>query len=439
MLKYLPGALRMPNQLATNLKYMNLGYSDYEAKANNNFLKLVAESKNYIPDEFNFKGRKYKKVVENTNLYQNLKQMPKGLVQFTNIEAHPYMVHYMRRSFDTKLLANEDFKQKKLFQNIHDPLNKKNICPQVAKVETQKLKKESQESHLKGLNTKDNRSWRKWLYNSCVEALNEGILNVQAKIILDNVVSEEEKVAKFEEELQVYLNCVKDVQKLDRDFRFSLVIKGAQEEHINQFYPRIQAITNECKDLIVGFENHEYPTRQTVSADGRNVSLTLSDNKSEINDHVIDYLLVKCPKIGHGINQIKNSSAFEDMKERNIYMEASIEANPHNIDGHQIMKFNTNNFMSHHPIVNFLQKAQQTQQHQEQTAQHQEDPSSDLRFVTWDFFGAAFSMEFDLYDFKKVCLNSITSNDISEEAKQNLKKGWELRWNKYVRQLCASE
>lgn len=306
----------------------------------------------------------------------------------------------------------------------------------MTKLEKQKKIKQSQESHLKGLNTRDNKSWRKWLYNSCVEALNEGILNVQAKIILDNVASEEEKLSKFEQELQVYLNCVKEVQQLDKDFRFSLVIQGAQEEHINQFYPKIQAVTNECKDLIVGFENHSYPSSPSQNTVGENnVSLTLhnSDNQAEINDHVIDYLLVKCPKIGHGINQIKHSNFFEGMKENNIYVEASIEPKPQNVDGQQVMRFNSHT-NAHHPLVNFLQNVQKKQQ----TTHHHEDPATDLKFVTWDFFTAAFSMDFDLYDFKKVCMNSINSSDISEEAKLNLKKGWELRWNKYVKQLCSN-
>jgi hypothetical protein len=467
MLKHLPGGLRFSNQLGANLKYMNIGFANVEDKANHNFLKLVEGAKAVIPEEFNFKGRKYRKPVENSKLYHTLKHMPKGLIQFTNTEMHPYIKHYMRRSFDYKVLVNDDLKQKKLFQNLHDPKlqQSRNLRPHYNALKaTVSLDKDHDstvnQNHklLKDLSSEDNKSWRRWLYNSCVEALNEGILNVQAKIVLDNVQDEQAKLTRFEEELEVYLNCVKQVQKLDTDFRFSLMVHGAHEEHILN---KVEEITSQYQDLIIGFdlpstapestlenETSELATRlSSTKAEGKHVNLTLhnSESKSEIGDNVIDYLLVKCPKIGHSINLIKHSAFFEDMKKKNICVEASIEANP--VNHHQSIKFNHDSGHHHHPLVSFLQKAatqpnhlhhhqpHHNTHHHQSHHHHAEEYTTDLKFVTWDFFTAAFSMEFDLYDFKKVCINSITSSDMREDAKQHLKHGWEHRWNKFVKQI----
>jgi len=242
----------------------------------------------------------------------------------------------------------------------------------------------------------------------------------------------------------VYLNCVQEVQKLDNDFTFSLLIQGPHENHSDEFYPKIEEITQRYQDLIIDFEMApkesihsslestevtELPVHfGTPKVESKNVSLTLhnSESKSEINDSVIDYLLVKCPKIGHSINLIKHSAFFDDAKKKNICVEASIEPSPHS---RQSMKFTPDH--GHLPLVTFLQKAN-TQQISN------EEYNSEVKFVTWDFFTASLAMEFDLYDFKKVCINSITSSNINEDAKQNLKKGWELRWNKYIKQIAGN-
>jgi len=56
-------------------------------------------------------------------------------------------------------------------------------------------------------------------------------------------------------------------------------------------------------------------------------------------------------------------------------------------------------------------------------------------FLNWDFYACAFSMEFDLFDFKKICNDSIECSCLEKDVKEKLRQAWEKRWEEFVNHI----
>lgn len=56
-------------------------------------------------------------------------------------------------------------------------------------------------------------------------------------------------------------------------------------------------------------------------------------------------------------------------------------------------------------------------------------------YVNYDFFICAQAMEFDLKDFKRVCLNSLECSLLTEEEKNKAIEYWKSQWDLFIKQI----
>ena len=141
------------------------------------------------------------------------------------------------------------------------------------------------------------------------------------------------------------------------------------------------------------------------------------ESLSITNDNLMDLILLKSPRIGHGLNLSKHSYMMDTIKKHQI----CIEANPLS---NQILGYTTD--LRLHPLITYLNYGLKV------SISSDDDGLFGTNLASWDFFACAFSMEFSIFDFKKVCNDSIESSCINEEDKKRLKIEWEMRWNEYL-------
>jgi len=285
--------------------------------------------------------------------------------------------------------------------------------------------------------------WKELVHESFVDAINEGIINLQARLFVGHILSENGDVLGLEQEMQIYTDCLKQANKIDPHFTFSIIVQGLRtwnSDMIKDCLAKAYDAKKKYPHLIIGFDLVDDETKVKACDYGEilfehmklqeheEVKLPFllhgGETLSESNDNLIDLLVLKCPRVGHGINLIKHSYLLEEFKKEKVCIEASPISN-------QVLNFVSD--LRHHPLRTFLNYGVRV------SISSDDDGVFDTGFLTWDFFACAVSMDFNLSDFKIVCNDSIEASCLGEDQKGNLMAEWEYRWTHFIEELLEQE
>jgi len=183
------------------------------------------------------------------------------------------------------------------------------------------------------------------VYASFVDAINEGIQNLQARVFIGFVVDEEDKPIGVDAEMAIYERCIKAAQKIDPDFTFHLIIQGLRfwdNKKLKEYVDEAYEAKKKYKDLVIGFDlvSEEANRKAQDFAEVFMDHLKIQDDAEHQmpfifhggecleleNDNLFDLILMKSPRIGHGINLIKHSYMFDLVKKNNICIEGILSA-----------------------------------------------------------------------------------------------------------------
>ena len=176
----------------------------------------------------------------------------------------------------------------------------------------------------------------KYIKLHVIDALNssidEGILIFQGRAVLGNIVDNETgKHIPISKELDIYLEALDEVRKREPKFQFNiiyLIFRNSTHEHLKFSLDTFLDLkkVEKYRDFLIGFDLVGDELLQKSDQFGsilldykkRNKDLEFylhaGESMFEENDNLIDNFILECPRFGHGINLIKHSYLFDEIK-----------------------------------------------------------------------------------------------------------------------------
>ena len=449
---------------AHRIKYNFKSMHDKEIEAGIKFLKIVEKVRKELPLSFHLNARSEKAIVEGSTLYSILKQMPKGSLHHTHIICHPKADRYVSLVQKYPIYMNQETKQINLFYGLPPDEKWVKLADLRAKsdnieqfdqklresfymTESDRLGETFSNFNFKIMNRVSIDKYRELaqdlIHNSCIDAIDDGIMNLQIKDFIGMILHEDGKPITLEEQIEIYTKSIENAKKIDPHFSLSIILQGRRiwdTDILKNYLDKAYEAKKKYPDLIIGFDLVDDESKKKA----KDFAEILYDHQKiqqeemidfpyilhggecieEHNDNLIDLLLLKCPRVGHGINLIKHSHLFEDYRRQNI----CIEANPLS---NQIMNYVGD--LRYHPLKTFLNYGLKV------SINSDDDGIFETSFLTWDFFVCAVSMEFNLFDFKKVCQFSIEHSCLGNDRIEAMFKIWESRWQSFINDLLIAD
>ncbi len=155
--------------------------------------------------------------------------------------------------------------------------------------------------------------------------------------------------------------------------------------------------------------------RQVYDVD---VPLCLHDGESDWNlDNLYDAVTLRSARVGHGFNLYRYPAVQRAMKEQNMCMEINPLSN-------QILGYVRD--LRVHPAVGYLAQGIQC-------SISSDDPAVfDYTGVTYDYWTIFLAWELDLRSLKKLAMNSITYSLLNDDEKKAALQVWESRWDDFI-------
>ncbi|WKN46237.1 hypothetical protein [Tunicatimonas pelagia] len=155
--------------------------------------------------------------------------------------------------------------------------------------------------------------------------------------------------------------------------------------------------------------------RQVYDVD---VPLCLHDGESDWDlGNLYDAVTLRSVRVGHGFNLYRYPAVQQAIKQQNI----CIEVNPLS---NQILGYVRD--LRVHPAVGYLAEGIQC-------SISSDDPAVfDYTGITYDYWTIFLAWELDLRSLKKLAMNSITYSLLNDEEKKRAMQVWESRWNGFI-------
>jgi adenosine deaminase CECR1 len=442
---------------------------EIETKANEKFLHMVKNTD--LKEDFHSNAMNYFKEAQESKLFQVIDKMPKGGLLHHHFTIHPEykylasialeednayinMIEGTIRLFPSPSDVPENFI--KIKNNSDHKFNEETLKPYFTYSE-EDSKKVDYWMHFgrkiyNGLelviNTKYFKQYCLKLFNDC---LDEGILIYQGRH-LPNFVSEYGSVGKFislDEEIKIILEAYEEIKKRNSLFTLNIIIVGFRfspldviSQILNQTL-NLKLKSEEYDNLIIGFDlvGDELLSESKVFAPllsefkdkvqrdhpklNFNYYLHAGEEVSMSNDNLVDCILLKTPRIGHGLNLVNHLYLLDDFKKLDICIECNPLSN---------LLLNRTQDLRFHPIKMFLDYGLKV-------CINSDDDGvfGTGSLLNFDFFICAFSSKFDLFDFKQVILNSINHSGMSKEKIDEIKEDVLKSWKSFITVLSEEK
>lgn len=434
-----------------------------ELKANEKFLKLVNTSKEQIDKNFHFDAIDYYQEVQSLPLFKLTYSMPKG-----GLLHHHFIVHGGPEYY-SKIIIEEDLCCINIEEESLILLNENQTMPNnytrvkdnsevtvehlqsvfhFNKVDKEKVnyweifsKKIFNMKNI-SLNSKYYKSYLLKTFNDCID---EGMLIYQGRHFFGTVNEYgKDSVIEAEKELEIILEALEEVRKREPLFQANFIFIGLRFWNLEKLSEELakclalKKIKKEYNELIIGFDlvgNEEladskvfaellYEFKQKAEKENCfpfNYYLHAGESLSHMNDNLIDSILLNTPRIGHCTNLKNQLYLIDEIKKRNICLECNPLSN-------QILNYIPD--LRDHPAKKFLDAGLVV------TLNSDDDGAFNTEsMIVFDYFIAAFSMNFDLFDFKQIILNSINHSGIDCDKVQTVKEVFLNRWAKFIEEV----
>lgn len=444
-------------QKINDQKYSTMQISEDELAANEIFKKIVAETNNLLPIDFHLNAGKYLKETRGSRLYKLLKRMPKASLHHLHFDAYPLADFYI------SILRNnaEEFYINFETQRIHygtqpEPKDKWQSVKDIGKERDEEI------YHMLTLHDYNPENpWVKFnlayenrqivtavpkfaeevLEKCCQLAIEEGFTNLQVKQLFP--FFNPDLNLEVDYEIKILKKLQEKMRKIEPIFTIGLVFLGLRFFDENRLRKTIEgAYASKIRnpDIVLAFDYvQEETTRETKEF--ANVFIDIIDKQKEDgvsfpfvlhagecitgkNTNIIESLAFgNCARIGHGINLVKYPQLYSTIKD----MGSCIELNP--ISNHVLKYVND---LRMHPGVSFLNYGIKV-------SISSDDPGLFDTDTVIDFFACAFSMEFDLLDFKRCILNSIECSLMGDDVNKTMKEDFETKWESFIKLVLSNE
>jgi adenosine deaminase CECR1 len=446
---------------AISKKYSGLTFTPEEERANHIFKKITQAASDTVPIKFHTDAMTYRKEVEATELFSIIRKMPKGSHHHCHLDSQMHWEFLVKKTYEQpNVYLQESTQTIKIFSNKDadtsgwskiDELRKKagdNVKEFDASLQqyftlmdserhSDKLWAHFERKIFNRLEIlKYARHWEDAVYSSFVDSINEGATNFQARFFINSLLDDEDKPVNVDDEMQIYERCIAKAKKLDPDFTFHLIVQGLRfwdDAKLKEYVGEAYAVKRKYPHLVIGFDLvaeeklrrsqdfapifEEHLKIQEATKIPMPFILHAGETTSLNNDNIIDSILLKSPRIGHGLNLVKHASLMDIVKK----MDICIENNPLS---NQILQYVGD--LRLHPMITYLHYGLRV------SVSSDDDGVFNTSFLNWDFFACAFSMELDLKDFKKLCMDSIECSVLEAPVQKRLKEVWSERWAKFV-------
>lgn len=464
------------DEIAKNI-YKDLPFSDQEKTASARFQKLVEAAKDEkagIKEDFHFSlAMRYKKEMEATELFQKLKQMPKGAL----------LHHHLVSEIDPEWLVKKTY-QENVYQRY---VKRVRTASSNVLVFTKKPKEDDKlviglrkdfgnpeeydDSLRKTLSLQPQEFdaalnnyeiWRKFIYTKyffgnslvsyteffkehlkllCEKYIAEGVYRFETRHCPGFLRDENEEPVSIDKEAQIIIEVIDEVKKTHPHFSFGIICEVYRSLTSEEFKKRTHNayyLKSLAPEIVVGldFDGDEdnfkrlkelAPLIKEVTKECEEkykctLPLILHCGESIIysNENIIDALILNVKRIGHGINIIKYPLLMSELKKRDI----CIEINP---ISNQTLKLVRDLRM--HPAATYLNNGMPI-------AISGDDPTTyNTSGVTYDFFVAVLSYEWTLKDLKLVCLNSIRYSETDTTEKKKMEELFLKNWQTFIESL----
>jgi adenosine deaminase CECR1 len=161
-------------------------------------------------------------------------------------------------------------------------------------------------------------------------------------------------------------------------------------------------------------------------AETRGLSLPLFLHSGETNraqsENLYDALLLRAPRIGHGLALVRHPLLMEMARDRGIAVEVCPISN-------QILGYVAD--LRAHPAVAYINAGIPV-------VLSPDDPGMMRHTFSYDFYEAFMAWDLDLRELKQLALNSLLHSAMDPDEKRRALEVWRKRWAEFVRWLNAA-
>jgi len=441
------------------LKYGDLIFTEEERKANTIFKDLVNKVNSQIDEDFHLNPLQYRSVVENSQLYKALYDMPKGVQQHSHNPCSLPSRWFTKLSTaddvyidDTNKLGRFDKNPGgnwKLVKDLRDKAADKDAFDKAFDdnfhltledfdhLETWP-RFEFKIGNRQTIALKDG-VWEQCMLDTLLYAIEEGYSCLQIRMLLN--FFEDPNFPDPAKEVEMYRRVLAKAQEKDPNFTLGVIFAGLRfwdNDKIAKFLDFTFELTKTNRDIVIGFDLvAEENLRAAIDFapvfvkhmkrcqdEGVDCPLILHGGESLDygNTNLFDLLLCNVPRMGHAFNLFKHSYLMPFVRERGI----CVEVNP---ISNLFLKYSID--LRAHPAVGYHNFGVKV-------SINSDDIEVFNLHTIWDFFVAAISFQFDLLDLKKTILNSIETSCLQKNIQDNLLNDWNSKWDSFVQNLLKN-
>jgi len=272
------------------------------------------------------------------------------------------------------------------------------------------------------------------VFRNCV---NEKLYRLETRLTPTSLTDENMQPIPVEEEMQLYQDCVTEIQKTSPNFSFGIIFEIIRRSPVPQIEDLMRTafeLKKKYPDLIVAMDldgdEDKSPTFEKLAS----TMLKAEELKKEFQVDIpwilhcgeslkvtqqnpIDGYLMNAKRFGHGINLYKHSYLLPKLKEKNI----CIEINP--ISNQTLRNVRD---LRMHPAIGYLNQGVKI-------CLNNDDPTIyNTKGVGYDIFVATVCCQFNLLDLKVIFLNSIECCEATDNQKRTYTNLFEKEWETFI-------
>lgn len=239
--------------------------------------------------------------------------------------------------------------------------------------------------------------------------------------------------------IYMYQNFVNQIRDKHRDFQVRLIFTRMKQTGGPELTASLQEalrLREKYPKWIAGFdlvgEEDALPDLSTCveqfisiekEARKRGVSLPYYFHAGESNwtnnSDIVDALMLRSKRIGHGLALIKHPRLMERVRDRRIAIEVCPVSN-------QVLGYVSD--LRNHPAINWIRSGLPV-------TLNPDDPGMMGYTFSYDFYEAFMAWDLDLADLKMLAINSIKYSSLEEVEKIVTMEKWKEKWDQFIREL----
>ena len=453
-------------------KYSYINITSKDNKANELFHKRILQSIKFPEDFYYDLSMRYKKEIENHELFKIIQKMPKGTLLHHHMtdcididwiskeimkeeNLNNIYVRKFRNKFDILIFTKKPDEKEPYFdtpfKNVIEKYLEENkdktvydyFYPKLTILPEDLENAQSNEEAWKVFMPKyffcyylifNKKFYKQHIRNTFKQCINDKIYRFESRLCPGDILDDNFENISINEEFEIYKDEVEYINnsfKLEPKFTFGIIgttMKYKTDESFKKGIQDLIELQKKYPDLICGIESFE---NKNYIRNFHDLAPVMSSNNSpdlpwivhagetiqSINYNILDAYLIGAKRLGHSVNLFKIGNLSNYIKKAGIVLEINPISN-------QTLRLIRD--LRVHPCIGYHNNGIKI-------CINNDDPTLyNTKGVCYDFFVSSVAMEFDLIDFKCFGINSIDGAQISEELKKDYKNKFLKDWDEFL-------